>query len=112
MVVFVALFAGLLAAGMPIFLVLGLCASAMFFMSGQPPVGLAQLVVNELSCRCSSWRRPSCDLVASPRRWSSWPPPGLAAFRVPWLLLPSLPARYLQRFAVPALRPRLRWERF
>jgi C4-dicarboxylate transporter DctM subunit len=46
---FVALFAGLLAAGMPVFLVLGLCAGTMFAMSGQPLVGLAQLVVNELN---------------------------------------------------------------
>jgi C4-dicarboxylate transporter DctM subunit len=46
---FVTVFAGLLAAGMPVFLVLGLCAGAMFLISGQPLVGLAQLVVNELN---------------------------------------------------------------
>jgi C4-dicarboxylate transporter DctM subunit len=46
---FVSLFVGLLAAGMPVFLVLGLCAGAMFMLSGQPLVGLAQLVVNELN---------------------------------------------------------------
>src|SRR5262249_12756613 len=46
---FLALFVGLLAAGMPVFLVLGLCAAAMFMISGQPLVGLAQLVVNELN---------------------------------------------------------------
>ena len=46
---FVTLFTALLAAGMPVFLVLGLCAGAMFAMSGQPLVGLAQLVVNELN---------------------------------------------------------------
>lgn len=46
---FVSLFVGLLAAGMPVFLVLGLCAGAMFALSGQPLVGLAQLVVNELN---------------------------------------------------------------
>jgi C4-dicarboxylate transporter DctM subunit len=46
---FVTMFAGLLAAGMPVFLVLGLCAAAMFAMSGQPLVGLAQLVINELN---------------------------------------------------------------
>src|SRR5215813_3265905 len=45
---FVSLFVGLLAAGMPVFLVLGLCAGAMFVMSGQPLVGLAQLVVDAL----------------------------------------------------------------
>jgi C4-dicarboxylate transporter DctM subunit len=46
---FVTLFGGLLAAGMPVFLVLGLCAAAMFALSGQPLVGLAQLMVNELN---------------------------------------------------------------
>src|SRR5262249_7526747 len=46
---FFALFVGLLPAGIPVFLVLPLCAGAMFVMSGQPLVGLAQLVVNELN---------------------------------------------------------------
>src|SRR5690349_8421789 len=46
---FVSLFVGLLAAGMPVFLVLGLCAGLMFATSGQPLVGLAQLIVNELN---------------------------------------------------------------
>src|SRR6516164_541574 len=46
---FLALFVGLLAAGMPVFLVLGLCAGAMFTICGQPLVGFAQLIVNELN---------------------------------------------------------------
>ena len=46
---FLALFVGLLAAGTPVFLVLELCAGAMFLISGQPLVGLTQLVVNELN---------------------------------------------------------------
>src|ERR1700739_731388 len=46
---FLALFVGLLAAGMPVFLVLGLCAGAMYMASGQPLVGAAQLVINELN---------------------------------------------------------------
>src|SRR5260221_7411726 len=46
---FLALFVGLLATGMPVFLVLGLCAGAMFMASGQPLVGAAQLVINELN---------------------------------------------------------------
>src|ERR1700730_13300469 len=46
---FLALFVALLAAGMPVFLVLGLCAGAMFAASGQPLVGAAQLVINELN---------------------------------------------------------------
>jgi C4-dicarboxylate transporter DctM subunit len=46
---FLGLFVGLLAAGMPVFLVLGLCAAAMFAISWQPLVGVAQLVINELN---------------------------------------------------------------
>src|SRR4051812_9855970 len=46
---FLALFVALLAAGMPVFLVLGLCAGAMFAASGQPLVGAAQLIINELN---------------------------------------------------------------
>src|SRR5712664_2681773 len=46
---FLTLFVGLLATGMPVFLVLGLCAGAMFMTSGQPLVGAAQLVINELN---------------------------------------------------------------
>ncbi len=46
---FLALFVGLLTAGMPVFLVLGLCAAAMFAASGQPLVGVAQLVIDELN---------------------------------------------------------------
>jgi len=49
MTIFVTTFAGLLAAGMPIFLVLGLCACVMFLMSGEPLVGFAQLVLNDLN---------------------------------------------------------------
>ena len=49
MATFLALFVGLLTAGMPVFLVLGLCAGAMFATSGQPLIGLAQLMVNELN---------------------------------------------------------------
>lgn len=46
---FLTLFTGLLASGMPVFLVLGLCAGAMFWASGQPLVGAAQLIINELN---------------------------------------------------------------
>jgi C4-dicarboxylate transporter, DctM subunit len=49
MAAFPALFVGLLATGMPVFLVLGLCAGAMYLASGQPLVGAAQLVINELN---------------------------------------------------------------
>src|SRR3954447_18909479 len=46
---FLALFVALLATGIPVFLVLGICAGAMFLASGQPLVGAAQLVINELN---------------------------------------------------------------
>src|ERR1700748_3460848 len=46
---FVSLFVALLTTGMPVFLVLGLCAGVMFVASGQPLVGAAQLVINELN---------------------------------------------------------------
>jgi C4-dicarboxylate transporter DctM subunit len=46
---FLALFVGLLATGMPVYLVLGLSAGAMFVLSGQPLIGAAQLVINELN---------------------------------------------------------------
>jgi C4-dicarboxylate transporter DctM subunit len=46
---FLALFFGLLAAGMPIFLVLGACAAVLYFLSGQPIVGLAQNMIDQLN---------------------------------------------------------------
>jgi C4-dicarboxylate transporter, DctM subunit len=45
---FLLLFLGLLSAGMPIFLVLGTCAAVLFFISGQPLIGAAQLVIDDL----------------------------------------------------------------
>ena len=48
-ILFLLLFFGLLAAGMPIFLVLGLCAGILFLISGQPLIGLAQVVINDLN---------------------------------------------------------------
>jgi C4-dicarboxylate transporter DctM subunit len=46
---FLALFFGLLAAGTPIFLVLGLCAATLFFVSDQPLIGVAQKIIDELN---------------------------------------------------------------
>ena len=46
---FLLLFFGLLAAGMPIFLVLGSCAAVLYLVSGQPMVGLAQYVIDQLN---------------------------------------------------------------
>src|SRR5262249_14874908 len=46
---FLTLFVALIGAGMPVFLVLGICAGAVFTASGQPLVGVAQLLINELN---------------------------------------------------------------
>ena len=46
---FLVLFFGLLAAGMPIFLVLGTCSGVLYYVSGQPLIGLAQGVINDLN---------------------------------------------------------------
>lgn len=46
---FLLLFFGLLASGMPIFLVLGACAGVLYVASGQPLVGFAQQVINDLN---------------------------------------------------------------
>jgi C4-dicarboxylate transporter DctM subunit len=46
---FLLLFFGLLAAGMPIFLVLGTCASVLYFLSGQPIIGVAQNMIDQLN---------------------------------------------------------------
>src|SRR6478672_8024783 len=46
---FLVMFFGLLAAGMPIFLVLGTCAAVLFFVSDQPMVGVAQNMIDQLN---------------------------------------------------------------
>ena len=46
---FLLLFFGLLAAGMPIFLVLGACAAVLYAVSGQPMIGVAQVVIDHLN---------------------------------------------------------------
>lgn len=46
---FLLMFFGLLAAGMPIFLVLGACAAILYFMSDQPMIGLAQNMIDQLN---------------------------------------------------------------
>jgi C4-dicarboxylate transporter, DctM subunit len=48
-VAFLVMFFGLLAAGMPIFLVLGTCAAILFFVSGQPMIGVAQNMIDQLN---------------------------------------------------------------
>ena len=46
---FLLLFFGLFTAGMPIFLVLGTCAAVLLAVSGQPLIGAAQLVIDDLN---------------------------------------------------------------
>src|ERR1700750_1660815 len=46
---FLVMFFGLLAAGMPLFLVLGTCAAVLFYVSGQPMVGVAQNMIDQLN---------------------------------------------------------------
>jgi C4-dicarboxylate transporter, DctM subunit len=46
---FLLLFFGLLAAGMPIFLGLGMCAGILYIATGQPLIGAAQMVINKLN---------------------------------------------------------------
>src|SRR6202008_719542 len=48
-ILFLLLFFGLLAIGMPIFLVLGLCAAVLYIVSGEPLIGVAQLVIDHLN---------------------------------------------------------------
>ena len=46
---FLLMFFGLLASGMPIFLVLGMCAAVLFYATGQPMVVIAQKIADELN---------------------------------------------------------------
>jgi C4-dicarboxylate transporter, DctM subunit len=48
-ILFLVMFFGLLAFGMPIFLVLGACAAVLYFVSGQPMIGVAQVIVDNLN---------------------------------------------------------------
>src|SRR6202167_4550335 len=46
---FLVLFFGLLALGMPIFLVLGACAAVLYVVSGEPLIGVAQVIIDQLN---------------------------------------------------------------
>ncbi len=48
-VLFLVMFFGLLSAGMPIFLVLGACAAVLYFISDQPMIGVAQVIIDHLN---------------------------------------------------------------
>ncbi len=46
---FLVLFFGLLAAGTPIFLVLGACAAVLYYVSNEPLIGVAQVMIDHLN---------------------------------------------------------------
>src|SRR5471032_1452524 len=46
---FFVMFFGLLASGMPIFLVLGACAAVLYFVSDHPLIGMTQVVIDSLN---------------------------------------------------------------
>src|ERR1700691_536314 len=46
---FLLLFFGLLSSGMPIFLVLGACAAVLYVVSGEPLIGVAQVIIDQLN---------------------------------------------------------------
>jgi C4-dicarboxylate transporter DctM subunit len=46
---FVLMFFGLLSVGMPIFLVLGACTAVLYAVSGEPPIGMAQVIIDHLN---------------------------------------------------------------
>lgn len=48
-ILFLLAFFGLLSMGMPIFLVLGVIASALYYISGQPLIGVAQVIIDHLN---------------------------------------------------------------
>jgi C4-dicarboxylate transporter DctM subunit len=48
-VLFLVMFFGLLSAGMPIFLVLGACAAVLYLVSGEPMIGVAQVIIDHLN---------------------------------------------------------------
>src|SRR5487761_811400 len=48
-ILFLVMFFGLLSAGMPIFLVLGACAAVLYGVSGQPMIGVAQVIIDQLN---------------------------------------------------------------
>src|ERR1700760_3243764 len=48
-ILFMVMFFGLLSAGMPIFLVLGACATVLYGVPGQPLIGVAQVIIDNLN---------------------------------------------------------------
>src|ERR1700722_19120253 len=82
-ILFLLLFFGLLAAGMPIFLVLGSCAAVLYFVSGQPMIGLAQNMIDQLNSTTLMALPLFVMAAAFMRRGGE--AKGLVALCIPWL---------------------------
>src|SRR5580704_1444958 len=107
-ILFLVLFFGLLAVGMPIFLVLGLCASILYFASGEPLIGVAQVIIDHLNSP-TLMSLPLFVMAAWRKRWSICPPRGSAASgaRSGWSRW--LRARCLRRSRARRWQPHWRW---
>ena len=113
---FLVLFFGLLAAGMPIFLVLGACAAVLYFVSGQPMIGVAQNMIDQLNSTtlmalplfvmAAAFMRRGGVAQALVDLSAAWlgGMQGLARAWWPWC-----PARCSRRSPARRWRPRWRW---
>jgi len=104
---FLVLFFGLLAAGMPIFLVLGMCAGILYIATGQPLIGAAQMVINKLNST-TLMALPLFVMAAAFMRSGGV---AKAASEARSASSPWSPARCSRRSAAPASPPRWRWGR-
>lgn len=113
---FLVLFFGLLAAGMPIFLVLGMCAGILYIATGQPLIGAAQMVINKLNST-TLMALPLFVMAAAFMR-SGGVAKALVDVATAWLggirgrsaSLPWWPARCSRRSAVRVSQLPWRWE--
>jgi C4-dicarboxylate transporter, DctM subunit len=116
-VLFLVLFFGLLAVGMPIFLVLGLCAAVLYFASGEPLIGVAQVIIDHLNSP-TLMSLPLFVMAATFMRHGGVAK-ALVDLSAAWLggirgrsgWLRWWRARCLQRSPARRSRPRSRWER-
>jgi len=114
-ILFLLLFFGLLAVGMPIFLVLGLCAAVLYIASGEPLVGVTQVVIDHLNSP-TLMSLPLFVMAATFMRYGGVAK-ALVDVSAAWLggirgslgLSQWWPARYSPRFPARLLRLRWRW---
>jgi len=116
-ILFLLLFFGLLALGMPIFLVLGACAAVLYVVSGEPLIGAAQVTIDHLNSS-TLMSLPLFVMAAAfmrqggvAKRWSMCRPRGWAAFEGRWGSLRWWLARCSRRFAGRRWRRHWPWER-